>query len=101
MPGLKLAKLPDRTPVKVTITVSPELNRWLQLYAELYHTEYGEAEPIPELIPYIIEFFLENDRGFIKARKERPLDEKAIDLASAPLVRRRRRKLSGTPSTEG
>jgi len=26
MPDLKLSKLPDRTPVKITITIAPELN---------------------------------------------------------------------------
>jgi hypothetical protein len=35
MVNLKLAKLPDRTPVKITITVSPDLNRALQAYAAM------------------------------------------------------------------
>jgi hypothetical protein len=34
MAELKLAKLPDRTPVKLTISVSPELNRALVDYFE-------------------------------------------------------------------
>lgn len=72
MPDLKLAKLPDRTPVKITITVSPELNNALQVYAELYRETYGAAEPVPELIPYMLEGFLAADRGFAKARRERP-----------------------------
>lgn len=71
MPDLKLAKLPDRTPVKITVTVSPELNRSLQSYAELYRETYGQQESISELIPYMLEGFLEADRGFTKAQKER------------------------------
>jgi len=69
MPELKLAKLPDRTPVKITITVSPDLNKALHAYAELYREQYGEAEPVPELIPYMLESFLAADRGFAKARR--------------------------------
>lgn len=71
MPDLKLAKLPDRTLVKITVTVSPELNRSLQSYAELYRETYGEQESVSELIPYMLEGFLETDRGFTKAQKER------------------------------
>lgn len=33
MPGLKLGKLPDRIPVKITITVEPALNAALHVYA--------------------------------------------------------------------
>lgn len=69
MPELKLAKLPDRTPVKITITVSPDLNKALHAYAELYGECYGEAEPVPELIPFMLASFLESDRGFAKSRK--------------------------------
>jgi len=68
---LKLAKLPDRTPVKITVTVSPDLNRSLQTYAELYRATYGEQESVPELIPYMLEGFLEADRRFTKAQREK------------------------------
>ncbi len=71
MADLKLAKLPDRTPVKITITVKPDLNAALQTYAELYRETYGKAESVAELIPYILESFLETDRSFAKAFKER------------------------------
>jgi hypothetical protein len=33
---LKLAKLPDRNPVKISISVSPDLNQALAGYAALY-----------------------------------------------------------------
>ncbi len=69
MPELKLAKLPDRTPAKITITVSAELNQALLQYAEIYRATYGEAESVTELIPYMLGYFLESDRGFAKARK--------------------------------
>ena len=72
MPDLKLAKLPERTPVKITITVGPDLNAALQAYAELYRQTYGEAEQVAELIPYMLEGFLATDRNFARARREKP-----------------------------
>ena len=36
MPELKLAKLPDRMPVKLTITVQPDLAQALRAYAAVY-----------------------------------------------------------------
>ena len=75
MPELRLAKLPDRNPVKITITVWPELHAALRAYAELYRQHYGEEETIVELIPYMLDSFLEGDRSFAKARKEKTGDE--------------------------
>lgn len=46
MPELKLGKLPDRTPVKLAITVSPDLHQTLQQYAALYAEAYGREEPV-------------------------------------------------------
>ncbi len=69
MPELKLAKLPDRTPTKITFTASAELNHGLGRYAEMYRAAYGEAEPVAELIPFMLEAFLESDREFAKALK--------------------------------
>ncbi len=103
MPDLKLARLPDRIPVKISITVGPDLNKALHAYAELYRETYGQTESVVELIPYILESFLENDRGFAKARRERGLDGSAVETDSAPPIARRRRRNtiepSSTPST--
>lgn len=70
MSDLKLARLPDRTPVKITIQVSPELDQALGLYAELYRETYGEAEAPRDLIPAMLGAFLESDRAFILRRKK-------------------------------
>lgn len=96
MPDLKLAKLPDRTPVRITVTVGPDLNRNLQAYAELYRETYGAAESVAELIPYILESFLESDRRFAKARKEGAVGERP----AAPRVTRPSRMRRGdSPSS--
>ncbi|UCI32145.1 DUF2274 domain-containing protein [Mesorhizobium sp. B4-1-4] len=70
MADLKLRKLPDRTPSKITITVSADLSRALHDYAALYRQTYGESETVAELIPFMLSEFLESDRAFAKARKE-------------------------------
>jgi len=71
MADLKLAKLPDRTPVKLTITILPELNDALRDYARCYAEAYGDEEPVTELIPAIISSFLESDRSFARNRSGR------------------------------
>lgn len=89
MPELKLAKLPDRVPVKLTITVPPDLAQALREYAAVYRAAYGEAESVEQLIPFMLASFLEGDRGFAKARKE------VFELPVVePRLRRGRRKNS-------
>lgn len=81
MADLRLAKLPDRTPVRVIITVSSSLNAALRDYAAVYRVTYGQAETVAELIPFMLESFLAADRGFAQARKEAPRGE-AIEAPS-------------------
>jgi hypothetical protein len=71
MPDLRLAKLPDRTPVKVTINVSPDLHRSLDDYAALYAESYGTPETVVELIPAMVAAFIEGDKGFARRRRSR------------------------------
>lgn len=68
MTALKLPKLPDRAPVKLTISVAPELKRALDDYCTIYADAYGQEEALSELIPAMLASFLELDRGFAKAR---------------------------------
>lgn len=73
MADLRLRKLPDRTAVKLTISLPPELNLALTDYAAAYQETYGQAEPVAELIPAMLESFLESDRAFVRRRRsERP-----------------------------
>jgi hypothetical protein len=101
MTGLKLAKLPDRTPVRITIMVGPDLNRSLHAYAELYREAYGASESVSELVPYMLEAFLKSDHGFAKARKDSAL---AAPPTASPPVRHgrpRRRDASSPSGSEG
>ena len=87
MPELKLARLPDRKPVKLTIMLQPETNTALQAYAAAYREAYGEDEEVAELVPYMIDSFLSADRGFAKVRK----NARSGDAPPAP--RRSRRQM--------
>jgi hypothetical protein len=68
MPELKLARLPDRTPIKLAITVTPDLHQMLQQYAALYAQAYGREESVSELVPAMLAAFLESDRNFVRSR---------------------------------
>ncbi len=68
MTDIKLARLPDRTPLKLAITVSPDLMAALTDYAAFYAEAYGHAEPVAELVPAMLQSFLQSDRAFIRAR---------------------------------
>ena len=69
MAELKLPRLPDRTPIKLTISVLPDLNQRLTDYAALYARAYGATEPITELIPAMLAAFLDSDREFAKLQR--------------------------------
>ena len=68
MADLKLRRIPDRTPVKFTISILPHLHQAIVEYAVLYSETYGREESITELIPAMLEAFLEGDRVFAKRR---------------------------------
>jgi hypothetical protein len=70
--NLRLAKLPDRTPVKLTLALDPETAAALQDYAALYQETYGEAERAETLAAAMIDMFLASDAGFRRARKALP-----------------------------
>ena len=71
MGGIRLGRLPDRTPVKLVVHVSPELNRALSDYAEAYAAAYGQEETIADLVPAMLAAFLESDREFARARRSK------------------------------
>ena len=71
MASIKLARLADRTPTKMAITLAPELAEALHDYGDYYARSYGKAEPLTELIPAILGAFLDSDREFARIRKAR------------------------------
>jgi hypothetical protein len=96
MPELKLAKLPDRTPIKIAFKASPDLAQMLNGYCGLYRAVYQQPdETVEELIPFMLAAFLDSDKGFARARKEAPLDSPP----EPERPRRGRRPSSQIPST--
>jgi hypothetical protein len=70
MAELKLARLPDRTPVKVGINVMPDLHQDIIAYAAHYARAYGSEVQIADLIPAMLASFIESDRGFQRTRQK-------------------------------
>ncbi|MGD9801431.1 MAG: DUF2274 domain-containing protein [Parvularculaceae bacterium] len=66
---LKLAKIADRTPVKLTLALDPDLHARLGDYARLYQEAYGDAARIEDLAPVMLQKFLDGDRHFRRARR--------------------------------
>jgi hypothetical protein len=71
MNEMRLRKLPDRTPVRLTVVLPPELNEALLDYAVLYGEVYGQAEPLSELVPAMLAGFIEGDKAFARRRRGR------------------------------
>ena len=71
MNKVKLAKLPDRTPVKMTVALPSELAARLRSYADLYAETYGVREEPAELVPYIMDAFFKGDLQFQRAIREK------------------------------
>lgn len=86
---LKLQPLPDRVPVKLTITLQPDLKKALDDYAALYARTYGAEEPVAELVPFMLDSFLKADVGFRKGRKELEVEPMTIPLVTKRMKRGR------------
>ncbi|MEO0696854.1 MAG: DUF2274 domain-containing protein, partial [Pseudomonadota bacterium] len=71
---LKLGPIPDRTPVKLSVALPPDVHASLGLYAELHAAEHGGEPHASELAALMIERFLDSDAGFKRARKAAPKD---------------------------
>lgn len=62
--SLRLGPLPKTEVVKLTISVKVETKSALDRYASLHSQLHGESVDALVLIPYMLEAFLEKDRGF-------------------------------------
>lgn len=68
-PALRITKLPDLTPIKLNVSLEPEVHKMLEDYAQIYSDRYGESVKPAELVPSMITGFLASDNGFKRARK--------------------------------
>ena len=67
--SLRLQKLRDRTPVRLNLSVDPDLASKLNDYAKIYRQTYGTEERPEVLVPAMLETFLGSDVGFKRARR--------------------------------
>ncbi|MDB5575396.1 MAG: hypothetical protein JWR80_572 [Bradyrhizobium sp.] len=71
MAKLKLGPLVEDKPVRVAIDLPADLHRDLLTYAAAHAVATTQPQVAPEkLIAPMLRYFLANDRGFIKARRE-------------------------------
>lgn len=69
---IKLPKLPDRTPIKISISVNAALHQELLAYADIYAMTYAEIVTIQDIIPFMLSSFLESDRAFTRTQRTTP-----------------------------
>ena len=84
MTKLKLGRLSDEKPVKISVDLPAAVHRDLIAYAEVLGRTTGQAAPDPaKLIVPMIERFMATDRAFAKARRDRsPQDADGSDEKS-------------------
>ena len=70
MPDIRLPRIPDRKPVKLVVQILPELESALNDYAAAYENAYGKKESIADLVPHMLDCFLDSDRGFARVRRK-------------------------------
>jgi hypothetical protein len=91
MMSMKLGKLPDRTPVKLSTTLTPNLAARLRDYADFYADTYGVREEVADLVPFMLEAFLDGDADFRRASRAGGVKDTA-DAAPRILEDRRTRR---------
>jgi hypothetical protein len=83
---IKLMQIPDRTPVRLTLCVSPELNGLLRDYAGFYEAAYGQSVAVAELIPAMLESFLQATAPLPGTDANSPLSASGNQSAAGGLV---------------
>ena len=66
---LKIGPLPNPERVKILLQVSVELKKNLDQYAELHSKLGGRQVDAATLIPYMLQSFIDRDKGFRLLRK--------------------------------
>lgn len=69
MSRLKLSQLPERTPIRLSVHLLPELHQRLEQYAIAYEQTYGQKAAVADLVPAMLDAFLQSDREFSRRQK--------------------------------
>jgi hypothetical protein len=89
---MKLGKLPDRAPVKLSTTLTPNLAARLRDYADFYAETYGTREEVADLVPFMLEAFLDADVDFRRACRAGGVKDTADAAHRIPEDRRTRKE---------
>ena len=73
---LKIGPLPNPEKVKILVQISVELKADLDQYAQLHSQLGGRNVDAATLIPYMLQSFIDRDRGFraLRRSQEAPAD---------------------------
>jgi hypothetical protein len=66
---LKIGPLPNPEKVKILVQISVELKDSLDQYAKLHSELGGRTVDAATLIPYMLQSFIDRDRGFRSMRR--------------------------------
>ena len=66
---LKIGRLKDKKPTKLSIDVDPDLHADLADYARVYEQAYGQRADVKALIPSMLRALMDGDAGFKRARR--------------------------------
>ena len=74
---LKIGPLPNPEKVKILVQLSVELKETLDQYAQLHSQQSGRQVDAATLIPYMLQSFIDRDRGFRSMRRSQqvPTDQ--------------------------
>ena len=61
--NLKVGPLPDRTPVKLSISCDPDLHGDLRAYADIHAKTYGKTVSVADLVPSMLRALIDSDAG--------------------------------------
>lgn len=67
--SLKIGQIPDRTPVKLTLSLLPETHSALTDYAAIHARDHQSQTSAADLAALMIERFIAADAAFRRARK--------------------------------
>lgn len=71
MSKLKLGRIPDDKPVKLTVELPAQVNRDLTAYAEVLGRETGQTIEPAKLVAPMLARFMSTDRAFVSLRREK------------------------------
>jgi hypothetical protein len=66
---LKIGPLPNPEKVKILVQISVELKESLDRYAQIHSQIGGRSVDAATLIPYMLQAFIDRDRGFRSMRR--------------------------------